>query len=99
MAKFTKVLKWAEQNGYEVKESLFKRGFVIKVNEDVSFTIEQKESTIYTSIRGKKGRAAGIYLTKKTPNFKGLCLQVSSQADALERMEDAINQYNNQRGL
>ena len=95
MAKFTKVVKWAKENGYEITEAKFNPGFEIKVNEKVSFTIEQKKSTIYTSIRGKKGRAAGTYLTKRTPEFKGLTLQVCSQDDAIERMEESINKHKN----
>lgn len=64
-SKFTKIIKWAKENNYEVTDEisnyLGKYQVIIKVGS-IRFTVENKESTIYYSIHGMKGDPKGIRL-------------------------------------
>lgn len=67
MKSFTKIRKWAEEKGYIVEDY---KGLIsdrqqvtIHATDDIKFQIENRESTVYQSIRGKRGNPKGIYLS------------------------------------
>lgn len=87
---FTKIRKWAEAKGYEVKDSNYFNKITVTINEKLSFTIDQRESTIYHSIRGRKGNAAGIYMAVNHDGRSGYGFQQRSQKEMIEKMEQEI---------
>lgn len=64
-SKFTKIIKWAKENNYETldetSEYNHEHRVIIEVG-NLKFKIENKESTIYHSIHGMKGKPKGIRL-------------------------------------
>lgn len=89
---FTKIRKWAQEKGYTIEEH--SKSISVKVNKKLSFTIENRESTIYRSIRGIKGNPKGIYLTEFSQRFKscGFSMHYKSQKNIIDRMEEVIEQ-------
>lgn len=95
--KFTKVRKWAEEQGYKVQDKSysFKSAIKVIVDEENAFTCETRESTIYMSIRGVKGDAGGLYLTheykpKDGRFIRSYAFHKNSQKEMIEDMEDKI---------
>lgn len=97
MAKtFTKVRKWAQDNGYEVKDV---RGYgglpkIEITSPEFLFELEMRESTIYYSVRGgMKGNRAGMYLSS-VPNdgkfHRNYSFHKDSQKDAINDMKSEI---------
>lgn len=93
MSKLSKVKKWAETNGYYVKILDYKNSYhlQITVSEDLFFYVSFKESSIFQSIRGKKGMAKGIYLAIKYQNHLGYDFPYPSQKAVIEKMDQEIN--------
>jgi hypothetical protein len=72
MAKLTKVLKWAQTNGYQVRKSESINMINIKVNEMISFNIDSRESSVFRSCRGNlAGQPKGLFLGGTLVNWKG----------------------------
>lgn len=103
MVKYTKVRKWAESNGFQVKEiwGAYSNGdecIEIIVNEELSFELEYRKSTIYHGVKGKKGDAKGLYLREH--NEKGqmpYATRQYAQTDAIESMNTSILYYNKRK--
>jgi hypothetical protein len=95
---FTKIRKWAETNGYEVEERNVSRpAITVRVNKELSFDLDERESTIYHSIKGIRGNCAGLYIsTQARPDGKWIrphSFHIGTQGKAIEEMEAEINHY------
>lgn len=98
MSKFSKIRKWAEEQGYacEDLETYDKKPAIqIKVNDTLSFCFEMRASTIYRSVRGQKGNRAGIYMFYKWKPKDGRYIPENatcqySQTDAIESMKTSL---------
>ena len=96
MAKtFTKVRKWAEERGYKVEDV---KGFgglpcivihTVMEGHVIPFELEIRESTIYHSIRGMKGRPKGMYLSVRGGRSSS-ALHQSTQGIAITVMENRM---------
>lgn len=96
MAKtFTKVRKWTKEQGHEIEDREAYGDEVCVViraslgDRVLSFRLEQRESTIYHSIRGMKGDPKGMYLSVIGKRRCSSMLQ-SSQKEAITEMERFI---------
>ena len=90
--KFTKIRKWAEQVGAEVKDRYDRNGIYIKLPNGQKFEVENRESTIYRSCRGKIGGSAkGLYMMEvPAKGYGGYFFQEPSQAECIEKMKEFI---------
>lgn len=89
MNTFTKIRKWAKENGFNVRDWDFIANHMdIDVN-GVSFTISKRESTMYRSARSgsMKGNPKGMYLYR---SGQGFAYQVSTQQEAIDEMKKYI---------
>lgn len=66
MNKLNKIRKWAQLKKFEVKEKQATGGTLasleVVVSETLSFRVEERDSTSYMSIRGRRGNPAGYYM-------------------------------------
>ena len=85
---FTKIRKWAKDNGFEVKDESYGYQDAIKiiVNEKDYFTCEMRKSTIYMSIKGQKGSAGGLYVGLNGHHS----FHQTTQDDAIRSMEESF---------
>lgn len=92
--KLSKIKKWADTNGYAVKEHAISRDYqiTVSIHKNLSFTVSERESTVYSSIRGKKGNPKGVYLAiNDTSNFgSGYHFQYPSQKAIIDEMDEVI---------
>lgn len=96
MSKFTKVRKWANKKGYEVKDiqrNGDQPGIYIIVNPKFRFELELRRSTIYQSVRGQKGSPKGLYLSAMGEKTLGFSFFQGSQQQAIEAMESDIKKW------
>jgi hypothetical protein len=84
--KFKSIRKWAEQEGYKVKNWDGYQSITI-FTEVGQFEVANRESTIYHSIRGMRGNPKGVYLS--IPGFVGS--PYSSQKEILNEIKDYID--------
>ena len=98
---FTKIRKWAEENGYKIEETWAygdQDAIRVIVSEKQSFKLEVRKSTIYMSIRGQRGDCGGLYLTEELkreegePYRRNYAFHQASQRVAIESMESDIKQ-------
>lgn len=98
---FTKIRKWAEENGYKIEETWAygdQDAIRVIVSEKQSFKLEMRKSTIYMSIRGQRGDCGGLYLTEELkreegePYRRNYAFHQASQRVAIESMESDIKQ-------
>jgi len=98
MSKFTRIIKWAKDKGYEIKDTYAygdNKAVLIVVDEENSFKCETRDSTVYMSIRGQRGNAGGLYLTHKRKPKDGRFIRdyaflQSSQKEMIMVMEGQI---------
>lgn len=98
MAKFLKIRKWAENNGYshdyDVKRPPYtgkQRRMKIQVNEDLYFVIGLENSTVPPKYpHGHVGKKSGLYLGENEPIPS---IYQYSQALAIVNMERAIKKH------
>lgn len=98
MAKFLKIRKWAENNGYshdyDVKRPPYtgkQRRMKIQVNEDLYFVIGLEKSTVPPKYpHGHVGKKSGLYLGENEPIPS---IYQYSQALAIVNMERAIKKH------
>lgn len=101
MSKLTKVIKWAEENNYQMIDRYSSSGypaFEIIVDEVNSFKCETRDSTIYMSIHGQRGDIGGLYLTHiykpKDGRFhRPYGFWKSSQNEMIAEMEITLSRY------
>lgn len=79
MATFTKIIKWAESKGYQVRKSENINMIHVKVNEKISFNIDSRESSVFRSCKGGlSGQPKGLFLGGELVNWKGESYRFSS---------------------
>lgn len=89
MSKFTKVIKWAEANGYRVTKAERINMIHIRVNETIKFSVDTRESSVFRSCKGGlKGQPKGIFLGGTIVNWQGKPYTFSS--DRYETQKDLI---------
>jgi hypothetical protein len=102
MIKFTKIKKWAKENGYKVEDAyVYYQGtgaIRVIIDDHNSFKCEEQKSTIYMSIRGQRGSAGGLYLTyeRKPSNgkfYSDYGFHKLSQREMIEDMEETIKRH------
>ena len=101
-SKFTKIIKWAKENNYEVLDEISEYSHEYRVTirvEDLKFEIENRESTIYHSIRGMKGKPKGIRLQTQRSGGVEYSRPFSdiykTQSEVIEEMEYIIKKGEN----
>lgn len=94
---FTKIRNWAKKQGYtseDVKRHCkmpCMKVFVTVRTKVLEFEVELRESTIYYSIHGRRGKPKGLYVTAKwRGRSKGV--HYDSQVDAIHAMEKLIRE-------
>lgn len=103
MNKFTKIRKWAENNGHKVTIQDRKygwKGIEVIVNEEFYFEVTERESDTHYGVRsGKVHRPAGLYLGQGRVGELGRPhgFLHRSQVHAIQKMEDAIADYNRKK--
>lgn len=94
---FTKIRNWAKKHGYTIED--VKRHckmpcmkvFVTVGTRVLEFEVELRESTIYYSIHGRRGKPKGLYITAKwRGRSKGV--HYSSQIGVIHAMEKLIRE-------
>jgi hypothetical protein len=96
MVKFTRIKNWAERKGFKIEEGTSGTRPYIKVivnNKNEGFKLEDRKSTIYRSIRGMKGKCAGIYLEVIQKGKTHYDFHKTSQRNAIESMERDLERY------
>ena len=108
MAKYTKVRKWAVENGYEVEDIVTayteKEQLRVIIDEEHSFLCETRDSTVYMSVKGRAGNAGGLYLTDEYKPKDGRLVRnysfwKSSQRDIIDSIKDSIYLINKKKGM
>ena len=95
MAKFTKIRKWADENGVTIREWMNGTHITITLPNGKQFEAQQKESTSSRVInrgRGMKwaGSPAGFYFTDVPEKGYGGYPFESTQAKAIEKMKEYL---------
>ena len=82
---FVNVRKWAQEKGFKVTDWDDQRTITIQAGEK-RFVLQQRESTIYRSVRGIKGNPKGLYLS----GVWKYAFKVASQKEAIQEMERVL---------
>jgi hypothetical protein len=87
---FTKISKWAEQVGAEVRDAKYGNHIYVELPSGQKFEFEQRESSMYRSCRGgkMKGNPKGLYMMEvPSKGYGGYFFNEPSQAKCIEEMK------------
>jgi hypothetical protein len=101
MTKFTKIRKWANEKGYQVEDAYAygnRPAIKVTVDEQHSFTCEEKESTVYYSVNGMAGDRGGLYMAHNHKPEDGRFVRpysfwYQSQTDMITAMENYLHKF------
>lgn len=86
--KFTRIRKWAEANGFEVKEGYREEAITVRVDSTLYFSIDNRASAMFYGRNGLTGDRGGLYMSinKEGQRWSGSCFYYS-QKEMIEYME------------
>lgn len=90
MSKFTKIKKWANENGFQIINT-YMNNITVWVSDETHFKISYRESSLFTNRSGSSGGRAGLYMSihQKGQMNMGSFLY-DSQKQIIEYMEDFL---------
>jgi len=89
--KFTKIRKWAEQEGITLVDTS-ENSIQVRYAEDLCFKISHRESSAFMSIHGWAGERGGLYLGFNTSRFFSPTWY-PTQKDIIATMKRKIEQH------